>query len=233
MLGRRGHKIFGIDKRSLENVPFACLQTDLASPTSQQEIKTWLRNHKLSNIDAVVCNAGVFSFKSLLELEESEMSSLWQTNVLGVWRTIKATQPCEKIFVISSEAAILSRTPYTWPYVGTKRALEDFIECLRLEEPNLKISVIRPGAMQTTMLDELARLSSKNAKQNFVWSIAQTAAKFRSSSVVVVAEKIADLIESKNPPEYYNIGHNPVLRLVSLLPNSVTALATRLLLAFI
>ena len=198
-----------------------------------QEIKAWLKKLQVPQPDVVICNAGVFEFKPVLELSEEEMMTAWQSNVFGVWRTIKAATPRSKLVVISSEGAILARTPYTWPYVGTKKALEDLVACLQLEQPTLKTTIVRPGAMRTPMLDQLANLKSADPKVRFMWTVAQYCARWYSSSVDAVAAGVVEIVEEPRPPRFRNIGHNPILRLISALPEIVTSFTLRLTLAFI
>ena len=230
---KRGHEVLVIDKRTIEDPRFKSLKIELGEPGCDAEIRSWLKTCDVSRPDTVICNAGVFAFMPLLEMDESEMNATWQSNVFGVWRTIKAANPRNRVIVISSEGAILARMPYTWPYVGSKKALEDFVECLRLEEPSLKFTIVRPGAMRTPMLEQLSTLKTANSKAQFMWSIAKFSSRWYTSSVAHVAERILDITEASHPPATANIGQNPVLRLISLLPEFITTAAARVLLACI
>jgi NAD(P)-dependent dehydrogenase (short-subunit alcohol dehydrogenase family) len=228
----RGHKVFAVDKIEIFTTTMTSLICDLSQPACVEQIQLWLTQHAVRQLDTVICNAGVFQFKPVMELDEEEVAKIWQTNVFGVWRTIKATRPEKKLIVISSEGAILAKAPYTWPYVGTKKALEDMATCLALEQPTLNVSIVRPGAMRTPMLQQLSDLKSECRKAKFMWKVAKYSAQWYSSSTDNVAQVISDVVEQPRAPLHINLGHNPLLRLISVFPDSLTTPVLSFFLAF-
>ena len=102
-------------------------------------------------LHGVVNNAGVATFSPLVQMEESDMSSLLDVNVNGVWRVTKAFSPLlveskGRVVTISSISGILSGA-FLGAYSMSKHAVEAFGDAYGAEMAPLGVrsSLIEPG----------------------------------------------------------------------------------------
>lgn len=135
-----------------------------------------------------------------------------------------------RIIIITSELAPLDPLPFTGIYAITKAALERYAFSLRMELNllNISLSVIRPGAIKTGLLND-----STNALESFCNStqIYQcNSKKFKHivdsvESRNVAPKKVAGIVlkalESRRPKYVYNINRNILLRLLNILPDAM------------
>ena len=135
--------------------------------------------------------------------------------------------------------APLDPLPFTGIYGITKTTLEKYAFSLRQETQllDIPVSVIRPGAVKTGLLNisnvALERFG-KNTKlyvesaNNFQGIVDSVEARH------IPAEKIAELaldaLESKKPKYIYNINRNPLLLLMNMLPAKMQVFAIGLIL---
>src|SRR5689334_3419903 len=92
---------------------------------------------RFGGIDAVVANAGIASYGSVLQVDPAAFKRLLEVNVLGVFHTVRAALPAivERrgyVLVVSSLAAFTA-APGLAPYNASKAAVEQFANALRLE----------------------------------------------------------------------------------------------------
>ncbi|MEU0498320.1 SDR family oxidoreductase [Mycobacterium sp. NPDC006124] len=92
---------------------------------------------RFGGVDAVVANAGIASYGSVLQVDPLAFKRLLEINVLGVFHTVRATLPSiiERrgyVLVVSSLAAFTA-APGLAPYNASKAAVEQFANALRLE----------------------------------------------------------------------------------------------------
>ena len=186
----------------------------------ERSCKQAFANFENDSFDAVVYCAGVFHMNSVLDCSETEINRVWQTNYFGALRVAKKFR-AGKIFFVSSEGAILTPTAYTYPYISSKRALEDLAQMIRFERPRMKVTIVRPGAMRTDMLNQLYELGDDRDEVVGVRRMAGWFAKYWNSDPDDVAGRIVNAIESCDPPEVLNIGHNPLLRAASIFPRRI------------
>lgn len=99
----------------------------------------------------VVNNAGIAIVAPLIEVEEAELSSLFNVNVFGPYRITKAFAPLlieskGRVINISSISGILSG-PYFGPYSMSKHAVEAYGDALSVEmlRFGVRVSLIEPG----------------------------------------------------------------------------------------
>jgi len=203
----RGHSVFVIDSVFSEISGISgFLVADLSREESEEEISRFFADQP---IDVLICNAGIFKFGNLLEISTSEILRNFQVNVFGAIRCVRGCQPLRKIFFISSEGAGLPFSRSTWPYLGTKRLLEDYARTLRLET-SLSVTVVRPGAMSTGML--------AGVEKSAIGKLTSELARYWVSSAEEVAARVIDALELRDSPEELNVGHNPILWLAKWLP---------------
>ena len=240
-LTANGYYVFGLDikkpEEEIENFEF--IKTDVRE---QRDIEHAFK--KISKceveLDAIISTAGIYDMNSLIEMPEEDFINIFDTNVFGTYRTNKAFAPLlkegGKVVMISSELAPLDPLPFTGIYGITKSTIEKYAFSLRMELQllNKQVVVIRPGAVDTQLLE----LSNERIKKfadntsNYKWN----AEKFKKiidgvESKNIPAEKIGKLVRkvlSKKKPKYiYKINRNPLLLLMHCLPKRMQNWAIR------
>ena len=235
-LSTRGWRIFGLDLRetSAKNVrSIFCDMTDLSTLEKAKEEISGSCDH----LDAIVHAAGIYDLDALSEIDEERFRRIFEINVFGAYRINKLflpmMSPGGRITLITSELAPLNPLPFTGIYAVTKGALEKYAYSLRSELAlrGIHVSVIRPGAVRTGLLDVSTSALDRFCRntENF----APNAAHFKDIVMRVEAksvepEKIGALVDrsltEKHPRYVYNINRNPLLRLMSALPDHLQIL---------
>ena len=227
-----GYFVFGLDiketKEEVENLSF--IKTDI---TSEKSIINAFKeiSKKTKEIDAIVSTAGIYDINSLIEMSEEDFIRIFDINVFGIYRLNKTFVPLlkekGKVVMISSELAPLDPLPFTGIYAITKSTVEKYAFSLRMELQllNKQVVVIRPGAINTSMIDISNERIDKFTEntENYKWN----AERFRKivndvESRKISAEKIGILVNkilNKKKPKYiYKINRNPLLLLMHVLP---------------
>ena len=230
-LAREGYLVFGLDLRlpePVEGVMF--LEADLTDPGSVARAfeAVAARTEKL---DAIVHMAGRYELGSLLELEEEEFLGVWRVNLVSAWRVNRVFRPLlrpgGRILITTSELAPLDPLPFTGIYGITKTALEKYAFSLRMEAQllGLKVIVLRPGAVDTGLLDVSTRRLEDFCRGTENYKV--SAERFRRIVDRVEArkippERISELavraLASRRPRYVYSVNRNPLLRILSALP---------------
>ncbi len=110
-------------------------------------------------VDYLFCNAGVGYGQPYADVTQREdWNTIFDVNVFGVVNCVHAMLPHllkqkSGHILITSSVAGISPLPYQTVYVASKYAVYGFARCLRyeLEEKNIKVSVICPGAVATNI----------------------------------------------------------------------------------
>ncbi len=180
---------------------------------------------------AIVHMAGVYDLNSLIEMPEADWSRLFGVNLFGPYRVNRAFAPLlgpgGRILLISSELAPLNPLPFTGVYGITKAALEKYAFSLRMELQLLGIgvSIIRPGAVNTQILDVSTQRLDAFCENTQLY--AYNAARFRKIVDRVEARKVPPetiaravrrALEARHPKYVYNVNRNPLLLLLNALP---------------
>ena len=109
-------------------------------------------------VDYLFCNAGV-GFSGLYEdMTRQDWNTIFDVNVFGVVSCVQHMLPHllkqgSGHIVITSSVAGITPLPYQTLYVASKHAVFGFARSLRyeLEEKNIKVSVVCPGAVATNI----------------------------------------------------------------------------------
>lgn len=226
-----GWTVFALDRQAppeSENLCF--VPTDLTDTASVEEACARVRQ-QTEHLDAIVHLAGVYDLDSLVEMDEQSITRLFQVNLFGVYRVNRAFFPLlgkgSRIVITSSELAPLDPLPFTGVYGVSKAALEKYADSLRMEVNlhGISVSVIRPGAVKTGLLDVSTRALDRFCGETQYYPC--NAERFRRIVNSVEArhvppERIAGRVEkaltAKRPKYTYNVNRNPLLRLLNLLP---------------
>jgi NAD(P)-dependent dehydrogenase (short-subunit alcohol dehydrogenase family) len=117
-------------------------------------------------LHGVVNNAGIAVVAPLIDVEEKELSSLFDVNVFGPYRITKAFAPMlieskGRVVTISSISGILSG-PFFGPYSMSKHAIEAYGDALAVEMTRFGVrsSLIEPGNYRS----EIGRATTAQAE---------------------------------------------------------------------
>lgn len=226
-----GWTVFALDRQAPPESENLCFfPTDLTDAASVEEACARVRQ-QTQRLDAIVHLAGVYDLDSLVEMDEQAFTRLFQVNLFGVYRVNRAFFPLlgkgSRIVITSSELAPLDPLPFTGVYGVSKAALEKYADSLRMEVnlQGISVSVIRPGAVKTGLLDVSTRALDRFCSETKYYPC--NAERFRRIVNSVEAkhvppERIAGRVEkaltAKRPKYTYNVNRNPLLRLLNLLP---------------
>lgn len=126
--------------------------------TSDKEVNAGVAKviKEQSRVDLMVANAGYGSFSSVEETTSEQVRAIFDVNVFGVERCIKAVLPqmrlqgSGRIIATTSVVAHVSLVGLGW-YAGTKHAVKAMTNALRQEVKHLgiKVSTVEPGTSKT------------------------------------------------------------------------------------
>lgn len=234
-LSKKGNLIFALDiiqSPKTENIfPIKADVTDFESiKNAFKEVST-----QTDSLDAIIHFAGIYKMNSLVEIEEKDFEKIFNINVFGVYRINKIFLPLilknkGQIIITTSELAPLDPLPFTGLYAITKSTLEKYAFSLRMELNllNIKVSVLRPGAVKTAMINSSTSALEKMCEQTKLYSY--NTKKFEKivnsvESKMIEPEKIARLVEkillSKKPKFTYSINANKYLKILNKLPDKL------------
>ena len=243
LLNEKGYRVFGLDYNEGENYGnvsfYKCDVTDMSCVEAvYEEI-----SKEVKELYAIIHTAGIYDLDSLIEMDEKRFVKIFDVNVFGVYRINKVFKPLlftgSRIVITSSELAPLDPLPFTGIYGITKATIEKYAFSLRQEAQllDIPVSVIRPGAVKTGLLN-ISNVALDRFRKNTKLYV-HNAKKFQGivDSVEarhVPAEKIAELaleaLESRKPKYIYNINRNPLLILLDALPDHLQVFAIGLIL---
>ena len=213
-----GYHVFGLDikapKEEIKELTF--IKTDLRDAKSIEASYIEV-SHKAKEIDAIISMAGIYDVNSLVEMSEEAFIRIFDINVFAIYRLNKIYLPLlkerGKVIVVSSELAPLDPLPFTGIY-GITQLL------------NKQVIVIRPGAVDTTLLDDstsgIKRFSNSTELYKY------NANKFMDITNKVEAKKISPekiakltykILKKKKPKYVYKINRNKLLLLLNILPD--------------
>jgi len=205
-------------KSQSENLPIEILQLDV---TDDESVKNAINTiiEKEGRIDVLVNNAGYALLGAVEDTSSEEVKAQFDTNVFGVFRTIREVLPTMRkqksgrIITISSIAGFMG-TPIMSSYASSKFAVEGLTESLRQEVSQFGIHacVVEPGAIKTGIMETTpyAKKSMENSayadlSQAF-GKVAENMMKNHSSPPSVVAEAVLEAATSENPETRYTAG---------------------------
>ena len=159
-LHSKGWIVYGADinKAALKNLDALGIKTLVMDVTSDTQVSNGFKKlfKEQGRIDLVVANAGYGGFAGIEDLSQEATRKMFEVNVFGVERTIRAALPqmrkqrSGRIIVTASVVAHVSLVGLGW-YAATKHAVEAMANALRQEVKPLgiKVSVIEPGTVKT------------------------------------------------------------------------------------
>ncbi|MEO5912110.1 MAG: SDR family oxidoreductase [Pelobium sp.] len=172
-LATKGHEVIAIarSKEKLQNLqkitlsinPEAklyCLVFDILSD-EETGLVDFVKK-QFGELNILINNAGSLINKPFKELTEFDMAEMFQSNVLGHFRIIKAMLPLmgkkSHILNVGSMGGFQgsSKFPGLVAYSASKAALHNLTECLAQElmEEGISVNCLALGSAQTEMLDK-------------------------------------------------------------------------------
>lgn len=207
-------------KSQSENLPIEILQLDV---TDDESVKKAINTivEKEGRIDVLVNNAGYALMGSVEDTSSEEVKAQFDTNVFGVYRTIREVLPTMRkqksgrIITISSIAGFMGM-PIMSSYASTKFAVEGLTESLRHEVSQFGIHacVVEPGAINTGIMEStpVAKKSMENSAyagiSQMLGKVFEDMMKNHSSPPSVVAEAVLEAATSENPETRYTAGED-------------------------
>jgi len=188
--------------------------------SSQLSIETLHENVKSQGISIkyIINNAGIARFFPISEANEIKLDNIFKVNTYGPVLTVSAflhdlIENKGKVVQISSDNVRLSGL--FQPYASSKIALESLSVAMRQELSlhDVKLILIRPGGINTNLLEEVKRAENKNDSSAYK----EHFAKFVEMAQMEVGKtiepgKVAKLVMkaliSKNPKMVHSINKN-------------------------
>jgi NAD(P)-dependent dehydrogenase (short-subunit alcohol dehydrogenase family) len=206
---------------------YTCFQLDV---TSENEMARCARlvEEKFGRINVLVSNAGVVDFYPVSEAGADKLKKIFDVNLLGLANITKYFTPLlakssGRLIVIGSESYKVP-APFQ-PYAVSKKALEALYESIKIELSlkDVKCVLIRPGAMQTEIIDKTINMQDieddsvySKEFQNFKKSVPGYINKI--SRPAEVAKLVLKAGTIKNPIDIYSINHHFLTTMLSCLP---------------
>lgn len=159
LLCEKGWKVYGLSRRkpAFENPDFEYVECDVASWESVRKAKQKIK----AKVDLLVPNAGIQIKAQLAESSPEDCDRMMDTNIKGVFLTVKAflddmLKRKEGMIVVISSKAGLGPVPDSSVYCATKHAVQGFVKSIRQRcaENNVKVSLICPGGVNTKIRKE-------------------------------------------------------------------------------
>jgi short-subunit dehydrogenase len=147
----------------------------------------------LNELDVVIANAGVGVAGLAAEIDASDWDQAIEVNIRGTVNTLLAALPLLRkkgrgsIVIMSSLSGLLA-TPLLTPYAMTKHALLGLGASIRpeLAIEGIGVTVVCPGPVDTSLLDEPSRLSGMSVRRYL------TAAAGRPITPAKLADAVVD-----------------------------------------
>jgi len=169
--------------------------------TNFDEVYLYSALSEIDSVDVLINNAGLLINKPFDQLKDTDWKGIFEVNVFGLVRLVKAILPklkAEKgahILNISSMGGVQGSSKFSGltAYSASKAAVINITECLaeELKEENIKVNCLALGAVQTEMLAEAfpgyqAPLSSQQMASYLSW-FALNGHHFHNGKIIPVA----------------------------------------------
>src|ERR671919_117013 len=204
------------------DLPIKVVQLDVTNDTSVRQAIQYIVERE-GHIDLLINNAAYTQLGSVEDLSSEEVQSQFNTNVFGIFRTIREVIPIMRnqhtggtIMNIGSANGFFG-APCNSAYAATKFALEGLTQSLRFELApfRIKASVIEPGAINTDVAtysmfipQSIQEASSTSPFAGMTKSIMEKSKALikKGSSARSVADIVLKIVNTKNPEWRYLVG---------------------------
>ena len=231
-LARLGYGVFALDRRTpdLSGEGIVPLTADVTDGESLERAFARVKE-QCPGLFAICHFAGIYVLNAMSEMDEAEFTRAFDVNLFGVFRVNRTFLPLlsrgSRILITTSELAPLYPLPFTGLYAVTKSALDKYACSLRTELKllGIDVSVLRPGAVNTGMLDVSTTALDRFCRETKLFSVHSkrfkaivNAVEARNVPPEKIARRAAKLISRKHPPYVTAINRNPLLLLLNALP---------------
>jgi NAD(P)-dependent dehydrogenase (short-subunit alcohol dehydrogenase family) len=185
-------------------------------------------------LDVVVNNAGYGLLGPVEYVSDVDMTRLFETNVFGSLRVIRAVLPrlrAQRSGHIINITSIAGRAPNaaSGVYAATKAALEGLSASLSLELAPLgiKITAVAPGAFRTDFLTDHSIRRTEEGSDDYAASAGKVIEALRKmdgkqiGDPVRGARSILELVDSDTPPVHLLLGSDALRRAREKLDNLI------------
>jgi NAD(P)-dependent dehydrogenase (short-subunit alcohol dehydrogenase family) len=157
-----------------KNLSIEVAKLDVTDDFSVHQAIQSIAEKEEGQIDLLVNNAGYTQLGAAEDLSSEEIEAQFNTNVFGVFRTIREVVPIMRrqttrgtIINIGSANGFFG-VPCASAYVATKFALEGLTQSLRYELTpfGIKVTIIEPGAISTNVAYNSMYLPKKIQRQS-------------------------------------------------------------------
>ena len=212
-----------LNEAQSKKLPIKVIELDVNDDKSvEKAIKQITKNE--NRIDILVNNAGFGLIGAAEDLSSDEIYDQFNTNVFGVYRTLRNVIPVMRnqregmIINISSVNGFVA-TPYSSAYIASKFAIEGLTQSLRLELRNfgIKVTAVEPGAINTNIIKNGFHLAKRIQKENSDSAFEKLTKDMvqRSKEMIVngthpqiVANLIVQIVNTKEPEIKYSVGED-------------------------
>ena len=165
---------------------------------------------EFGSIEVLIANAGIGGTTNAAELEPSEVTKVFEVNVIGAVNSVAAVLPemiregCGQLVAISSLSAYRG-LPKSAAYCASKAALSSFFETMRIDlsGKGVDVTIIHPGFIKTPLT------AGRKAKLPFLMELDDA------------VEKIIQAIETKKKSYAFPWQLASVVRAAMVMPNSM------------
>lgn len=205
VLAKRGHKVIATTEYEKQSKELNILAEDrnINLEAFKLDIRLEEDRNKLSEIDfdILINNAAIGDSGSISDISVDRIENVFETNVFS---NIKITQIALKkmienkrgrIIFLSSLAGRISM-PFLGPYCSSKFAIEGFASSLRkemkkLDDTNIQIGIIEPGAFATGF-------NKENNEKKYEWMYKDSYFKYKWKDIKEKETRYWNFIENKN-----------------------------------
>ena len=231
-LTQNGYRVFGLDVKAPgdEFDQFTFIEANLRETASVEKAFEAIKG-QTEQIDAIINMAGIYDLNSLIEMDEEAFIRIFDINVFAIYRMNKTFVPLlkegGKVIMVSSELAPLDPLPFTGIYGITKATIEKYAYSLRMELQllNKQVVVIRPGAVNTSLLNvSTSRIDAFAANTQLYQYNAQrfnkivNAVEARKIPPEKIAALVGKILKKKKTRYVFAINRNPLLLLLNAMP---------------
>lgn len=203
-LAKRGHKVIATTEYERQSKELNILAEDrnISLKAFKLDIRLEEDRNKLSKIDfdVLINNAAIGDSGSISDISIDRIVNVFETNVFS---NIKITQIALKkmienkrgrIIFLSSLAGRISM-PFLGPYCSSKFAIEGFASSLRkemkkLDDTNIQIGIIEPGAFATGF-------NKENNEKKYEWMYKYSYFKYKWKDIKEKETRYWNFIEKK------------------------------------
>ncbi|WP_414624662.1 SDR family oxidoreductase [Calothrix sp. CCY 0018] len=142
--------------------------------TDREDMKAFIHfaKDKFGRVDVIFNNAGVMPLSPMNALKVEEWDKMIDVNIHGVLNGIAAGLPIMEAqgdgqFINTASIGAHLVVPTGAVYCATKYAVWAISEGLRQESPNIRVTTISPGVVETELGSDITEASAKEALQEF------------------------------------------------------------------